>query len=226
MTDLLNILPHFPTQKYVRLLPPLEKNLVTVADLLTLDCVEIAKRATLPLLDVKRLCADVLAHLRGDLGIGEVEDEDEGPKEEEKNTHGKGLGKRLRRSGKDVVNAWETISTLDDDMDRALGGGIPTGYITEVTGERCVSYNFLLFHFHSNSQSPFVGTVSTNTKLQRRGQNAIPHQSPTLRTTSRTSWPLGCNSLHIYRIPSSYNPVIPAPTHPSSLHRSPITTYS
>ncbi|KAI9647540.1 DNA repair protein rhp57 [Ciborinia camelliae] len=135
MTDLLDILPHFPTQKYVRLLPSLEKNLVTVADLLTLDCVEIAKRATLPLLDVKRLCADVLVHLRRDLGIGEVELRDEGSGEGENNSDGAGKEKKLRKSGKEVVDQWEVISTLDEDMDRALGGGIPTGYITEVTGE-------------------------------------------------------------------------------------------
>lgn len=124
----------------MRLLPSLEKNLVTVADLLTLDCVEIAKRATLPLLDVKRLCADVLEHLRGDLGISEVEPADEGSGESERSVDGKGK-KKLRKSGKEVIDEWEVISTLDDDMDRALGGGIPTGYITEVTGERCVSFS-------------------------------------------------------------------------------------
>ncbi|KAF7868588.1 hypothetical protein EAF04_005119 [Stromatinia cepivora] len=136
MTDLLDILPNFPTQKYVRLLPSLEKNLITVADLLTLDCIEIAKRATLPLLDVKRLCADVLVHLREDLGINEVDPGAEGIGEAENNVDGEGTEKKLlRKSGKEVVDKWEVISTLDDDMDRALGGGIPTGYITEVTGE-------------------------------------------------------------------------------------------
>lgn len=138
MTDLLDILPNFPTQNYVRLLPSLEKNLVTVADLLTLDCVEVAKRATLPLLDVKRLCADILVHLKGDLGIGEVELSDEISGEGGKDADEMATKKKLRKSGEAIVNAWETISTLDDDMDHALGGGIPTGYITEITGERCV----------------------------------------------------------------------------------------
>ncbi|KAG4035684.1 hypothetical protein MFRU_001g04530 [Monilinia fructicola] len=135
MTDLLDILPNFPTQNYVRLLPSLEKNLVTVADLLTLDCVEVAKRATLPLLDVKRLCADILVHLKGDLGIGEVELSDEISGEGGKDADEMATEKKLRKSGEAIVNAWETISTLDDDMDHALGGGIPTGYITEITGE-------------------------------------------------------------------------------------------
>jgi len=107
----------------VRLLPKLEKNRITTADLLTLDCVEIAKRAQLPPLDVKRLCNAALEALQGNLGISEAENEE-------------GRSATLRKSGKDIVNSWETVSTLDDDLDRALGGGIPTGYITEVTGER------------------------------------------------------------------------------------------
>jgi DNA repair protein RAD57 len=123
MTDLTTVLPGFPTHQYVRLLPKLEKNLVTTADLLTLDCVEVAKRAQLPLLDVKRLCNAVLEALQGNLGI--IETENEGQE-----------SSRLRKSGKDIINASSAVSTLDDDLDSALGGGIPTGYITEVTGER------------------------------------------------------------------------------------------
>ena len=123
MTDLTSVLPGFPTHQYVRLLPKLEKNLVTTADLLTLDCVEVAKRAQLPLLDVKRLCNAVLEALQGNLGISEAEKEGQ-------------ASSTLRKSGKDVVNSWNTVSTLNDDLDSALGGGIPAGYITEVTGER------------------------------------------------------------------------------------------
>jgi DNA repair protein RAD57 len=123
MTDLTTVLPGFPVHQYVRLLPSLEKNLVTIADLLTLDYVEIAKRAQLPLLDVKRLCSAVLEALRTSLAINEVSSE--APS-----------GSILKKSGEDIVNSWSTISTLDDDLDIALGGGIPAGYITEVTGER------------------------------------------------------------------------------------------
>ncbi|KAG9232168.1 P-loop containing nucleoside triphosphate hydrolase protein [Amylocarpus encephaloides] len=122
MTDLTAVLPGFPTHQYVRLLPSLEKNKITTADILTLDAIEVAKRAQLPLLDVKRLCGAVLKALQGDLGIAEGEAENE-----EKSL--------LRTTGKELVSEWNAISTLDDDLDRALGGGIPTGYITEVTGE-------------------------------------------------------------------------------------------
>jgi len=110
MTDLTTVLPGFPTDKYVRLLPKLERNLVTTADLLTLDCVEVAKRAQLPLLDVKRLCNAILEALQANLGISETEHEEK-------------PSVVLRRSGKDIVNSWDTISTLDEDLDRALGGG-------------------------------------------------------------------------------------------------------
>lgn len=125
MTDLTAVLPGFPTHQHVRLLPSLEKNKVTTADLITLDCVEVAKRAQLPLLDVKRLCNAVLEALKVDLGTSEARDEDTPATESS-----------LKKTGRDLMEKWNTISTLDDDLDRALGGGIPSGYITEVTGER------------------------------------------------------------------------------------------
>jgi DNA repair protein RAD57 len=124
MTDLTAVLPGFPTQQYVRLLPSLEKNLVTTADLVTLDVAEIGKRAKLPLLDLKRLCNAVLEALHVGLGVQDA------PSEALQNAPS------LRKTGKDILNSWSTISTLDDELDVALGGGIPTGYITEVTGER------------------------------------------------------------------------------------------
>lgn len=123
MTDLTTVLPGFPTHQYVRLLPKLEKHLVTTADLLTLDYVEISKRVQLPLLELKKLCSAILEALQGNLGTNETE-------------NGGQASSSLRKSGNDIVNSWSTISTLDDDLDRALGGGIPAGYITEVTGER------------------------------------------------------------------------------------------
>lgn len=126
MTDLTAVLPGFPTQQYVRLLPSLEKNLITTADLLTLDAAEIAKRAQLPLLDLKRLCNAVLEALYVSLGVHDAPNE------------APGNALSLRKTGKDILNSWNTISTLDDELDRALGGGIPTGYITEVTGERYI----------------------------------------------------------------------------------------
>jgi DNA repair protein RAD57 len=124
MTDLTAVLPGFPTQQYVRLLPSLEKNQVTTADLITLDCVEIAKRAKVPPLDVKRLSKAILEALQINLGVKEPEND------------ALASSSLLKKSGKVILDSWETISTLDDQIDHALGGGIPTGYITEVAGER------------------------------------------------------------------------------------------
>jgi DNA repair protein RAD57 len=127
MTDLSVVLPAFPIKEYARLIPSLEKNQVNTIDLLTLDAAEIAKRARLPLLEVKRLCNDLLRALHGDLGIGESVDEVQNVNE---------TPCRLKKTGNEILESWRTISTLDDIIDTALGGGIPTGYITEVTGER------------------------------------------------------------------------------------------
>lgn len=122
MTDLSTVLPDFPVQAFVRLIPSLERNLVTTIDLITLDAVEIAKRARLPTLDVRLLCEAVLLALQGPF-----ETEDASDKERELS---------LKQSSANIVPRWSTIRTLDESIDAALGGGVPTGYITEVTGER------------------------------------------------------------------------------------------
>ncbi|KAL3418704.1 DNA repair protein RAD57 [Phlyctema vagabunda] len=129
MTDLSTVLPHFATQKYVRLLPSLERHHVTTADLITLDAVEVAKRAHLPVLDVKRLCTAVLEALQTSLGLEPVSVEGEEKKEQ------KPESSKYGKTGEQALSRWQTISTLDDQIDQALGGGVPTGYITEVTGE-------------------------------------------------------------------------------------------
>ena len=134
MTDLLHIIPDFPTKLYTHLLPSLEKHLITTTDLLTLDALEVAKRAQLPLLDVRRLANHVVAILQSRLGLS-TGDPDNAPSH---HTVGEGEADygSLRKTGKEATTRLNTISTLDPCVDAALGGGIPTGYITEVTGER------------------------------------------------------------------------------------------
>lgn len=120
MTDLSVVLPNFPTDKYARILQILERNKITTADLLTLDSVELAKHARpLTIGDAKSLSNAVQEALRGSLGLG----------------GGNGISS-LRKTAPQLAESWSTISTLDDNLDAALGGGIPTGYVTEVTGER------------------------------------------------------------------------------------------
>lgn len=136
MTDLLHTIPDFPTKQYTHLLPSLEKNLITTTDLLTLDALEVAKRAQLPLLDVRRLASHVLAILQGQLGLKPIQGLEHDPRFENVGEGSAGFG-ALRKSGQKVLGGERNvISTLDENVDKALGGGIPTGYITEITGER------------------------------------------------------------------------------------------
>ncbi|PQE22808.1 hypothetical protein CJF30_00008402 [Rutstroemia sp. NJR-2017a BBW] len=165
MTDLSAVLPTFLTQQYVRLIPSLEKNLITTADLITLDCVEIAKRARLPVPDVKRLCTDVLQALKEDLGVAEKD----GGDGQQQN------GRGLRKSGKDLLDQWDTISTLDDDLDRALGGGIPAGYITEITGESGAGKTQFLITLLLSAQLPSPQGLGTPT-LYISTESALPTQ--------------------------------------------------
>lgn len=130
MTDLLHTLPDFPTKSYTHLVPSLEKHHITTTDLITLDTLEIAKRAQLPLLDVRRLANHVVATLQGELGLRNDSSSNAGGEEQ---TIKYGF---LKKDGKDLVNQRPTISTLSPALDSALAGGIPTGYITEITGER------------------------------------------------------------------------------------------
>lgn len=155
MTDLLHTIPDFPTKSYTHLLPSLEKHHITTADLLTLDAGEIARRAQVPLLDVRRLTGHVVGVLGGELGLGSavgVDAADPGPTHvpaadaavptsDPTSAPARG-GAGLRKSGREIIldQQWRVISTLDDSIDAALGGGIPTGYITEFTGERYVSF--------------------------------------------------------------------------------------
>ncbi|KAL8789593.1 MAG: hypothetical protein Q9213_001029 [Squamulea squamosa] len=131
MTDLLHTLPNFPTRHYTHLIPSLEKNLITTTDLLTLDPLEVAKRAQLPLLDVRRLANHVLTSLQSQLGV--IDGKEALRKYEDPPRVGDAPS--LRGSGSTISKPWSSISTLDPSLDTALGGGIPTTYITELTGE-------------------------------------------------------------------------------------------
>ncbi|CAK45487.1 uncharacterized protein An08g05150 [Aspergillus niger] len=104
--DLLSVLPDFPTKPYAHILPPLERSHISTVDLITLDTLEVAKRARVPPADVRRLSAQIIRALHNDPS-----------------------------SSLSVDVPWSAISTLDPTLDALLDGGIPTGYVTEVTGE-------------------------------------------------------------------------------------------
>ena len=119
MTNLLLVLPDFDVKPYAHILPSLEKALVSCTDLLTLDAFDVAKRSQVPPAEVRKLAEAVLESLHaGIIDSDQRESEDvEGPTK--------------RRTLQSVV-----ISTLDDQLDSALDGGIYSGYLTEIVGER------------------------------------------------------------------------------------------
>ena len=141
MTDILLVLPDFPTKSYTHLLPSLEKHHITTTDLLTLDALEIAKRARLPLLDLRRLAAHILSALQNDLEVEKSRPEDyDAPGDAPAPNRTR---RTLRKSGPELTAPRPFISTLDSTLDEALGGGISTGYITEIVGERyCATFTY------------------------------------------------------------------------------------
>lgn len=146
MTDLPRVLPHFPTSQYANLIPTLERHQVTTSELLTLEAADLGKRTQLPLLDLKRLCNAVLDALHSDLGVSDGANEEaaaataaaggkENGTEQQEEEEGDRQLETPRHNFFSLKARWMSISTLDPALDASLGGGIPTGYITELTGE-------------------------------------------------------------------------------------------
>ncbi|KAL9062232.1 MAG: hypothetical protein Q9157_009104 [Trypethelium eluteriae] len=131
MTDLHHVLPDFSTKTFTHLLPSLEKAQVTVSDLLTLEAIDIARRALVPVAELQRLANDLLQALHSAVR-SEHQDADadadaaEGIVGPDQTRYAANIGQG---------SSWETVQTLDKGLDTALGGGIPKGYVVEVTGE-------------------------------------------------------------------------------------------
>ncbi|ETN44235.1 uncharacterized protein HMPREF1541_10786 [Cyphellophora europaea CBS 101466] len=148
MCDLAQVLPDFNLKPYSHLLHSLEKNEFTVTDLVSLDPVEIARRCPLPLLDVRRLIADVIEWLQRDLNmlppVHSISSDFLAPD----------------MSSDSSVNPEPTrsqnmfVRTLDLEIDALLGGGFPAGYVTEVVGESAVGKTQILFGLLLSVQLP------------------------------------------------------------------------
>ncbi|KAK6815066.1 hypothetical protein RU639_008441 [Aspergillus parasiticus] len=130
--DLLSVLPDFHTKPYAHILPPLERSKITTVDLITLDTLEIAKRAHVPPADVRRLCASITKALHHDIGFEDIK---EPASAEPSSSINDDLPITLGPTTKLDLSQWSAISTLDTALDELLDGGVPTGYVTEVTGE-------------------------------------------------------------------------------------------
>lgn len=125
MSDLHHVLPDgFPAHRFSHLLPSLDRHRVSTSDILTLDAADVAKRAQVPVTELRKLQQAIVSALHGQLGVADSRE-----------TEGTGPAYSVE-TGDWHATEWRTISTLDDCLDAELGGGIPTGYLTEITGER------------------------------------------------------------------------------------------
>lgn len=148
MSDLHALLPDFPSaDKYAALLAGLETHRIGLSELLTLEAAEVGKRTRLPLLDLQRLCEEVRAQLaqvparpvrrtRPVKASSSSEEEKKGEDDEER--------EHKHTAGHNARDKVARISTLDPALDAALGGGFPTGVLSEVVGESGVGKTQLL----------------------------------------------------------------------------------
>lgn len=127
------------TKPYAHILAPLERSKITTVDLITLDLLEIAKRAHVPPADVRRLSTRIVEALHADLGFEKSNIDNAGNGEPSSSVEAGPVSISPGPTTKLQASRWCTISTLDPALDTLLGGGIPTGYVTEVTGERYVT---------------------------------------------------------------------------------------
>lgn len=102
--------------------------------MLTLEAADLSKRTQLPPLNLKLLCNAVLASLHADLGVASKDEGEQSEQEQEEPSPATG-DNALRHHLSTLEAHWSTISTLDPVLDASLHGGVPTGYITEVSGE-------------------------------------------------------------------------------------------
>ena len=131
MTDLFRVVPHLDVSQYSHILPSLERAAITSSDLLTLDALDLAKRAQVPLTEVRRLSGDVLKALHADL-----EDQCHATADISIKQDSNEADRNDNAAVTDATAVPLKISTLDPTLDDILGGGFPAGRVIEVTGER------------------------------------------------------------------------------------------
>ena len=114
--DLLGVLPN-----YKPLIHSLEQSGLTVADIVSLEPAEIARKGLWPLLDISRFASEVIRWLQADLNM----------------LSSSGPAASMHAVGRSQQPEVGFVRTLDPDIDAVLGGGFATGYMSEVVGERC-----------------------------------------------------------------------------------------
>ncbi|KAK5302700.1 DNA repair protein rhp57 [Exophiala xenobiotica] len=149
MSDLLEVLPDFDLKAYIHLLHSLEKNDITVADLISLDPIEIARRCPLPAADVQRLVLDVVAALQEDVQT----------RADKRWPFNSRWPHQATISIDEVTHTAcpddeARVSTLVPDIDHALGGGLVPGHIIEVVGESAVGKTQFVLGMLLSAQLP------------------------------------------------------------------------
>lgn len=131
MSDLLSVLSDFPlTPETNKIVLSLEKHDITTSDLLTLEQLNISKRTSISLLDLRRFIKEVVKALHS--SIGSAYDISERVNRTAEVDY---AGVLLGMTAFDVWKSQAYISTGDSEFDRALNGGIMTGGLTEIVGE-------------------------------------------------------------------------------------------
>ncbi|KAI7283601.1 P-loop containing nucleoside triphosphate hydrolase protein [Hortaea werneckii] len=177
MTNLLTVLPDLDIRPFTHILPSLEKALVSTADLLTLEPVDIAKRAQVPSREVEKLATTLIDGLHG----GSRDSTDR------KGPDGERTGAGHAIDGESLANDAQAISTLDDDFDRLLNGGIAVGAVTEFVGESAAGKTQFLLTLLLSVQAPEplgLGKaalyISTEAPLQTTRLNQLLERHPKL----------------------------------------------
>lgn len=131
MSDIIQVLPNIDTEPFEKVLERLEKANITSNDLMTLGAVDVARRADVSIDQVRELTASLITQLHAQLGFDSPD-----------NSHDKEKDGSAKTAKENAT--WSHISTLDDDLDAALGGGFPAGQVCEITGESAAGKTQLL----------------------------------------------------------------------------------
>lgn len=192
--NLYTVLPDFSTNDFSNILPSLERSHVTVSDLLTLEAPDVAKRAQIPVREVTRLTNAVLTALHAQYGYTNAIDVDAACDVSKAKAGRSDIAiTSLAQSGQGLVSHWQSISTLDATLDNALAGGLPLGYLTEITGESGVGKTQFLLTLCLAVQLPPTNRnalyISTEAPLQTTRLAQIIKSHPSIKDLPITEQP-------------------------------------
>ncbi|KAF8426645.1 DNA repair protein RAD57 [Tirmania nivea] len=150
MSDLLSVVPDFMlTPQTHKIVLSLEKHDITISDLLVLEQLDISKRTSISLLDLRRFIKEVANALHSSIGSA-YDTNERGNTTAEVDNGGVLLG----MTAFDVWKSQVYISTGDSEFDRALNGGVMTGGLTEIVGESGAGKTQILLQLCCSIQLP------------------------------------------------------------------------